>query len=372
MVYKAGGAGKYGLTETDFDRDYWEMDAVFEKIYKANGNQPFLYLGYEGYTTATISNPDVREVLPGSLVDAIHYSQQGIGLSFGIDLSSGTPKVVNKLATDNARRFHEAIICYKNAGYTSSQGKYAQIIYSEFAGAENHLFRGRICIPVTDSVFDSGYFCYQMSGVAAVTQHKEAAVSLLNLIAEDEEFRHQLLFGKEGRDYTLTDGKYAAVKRGDGAYYNMEFLSMYSAFDRVKENTEQPIKYEGKTKLETYLECMDSVSVCYYPIVFDYSGLEAEVEEYARLYGDYCWYLTNTEVSKDENGEDLPYKKVRKKIDGVMHEKHIPIMNSELYGEMLQALSDAGGEKIIAELQRQLDGWLAANPNWLEQYKPAS
>ena len=39
-------------------------------------------------------------------------------------------------------------------------------------------------------------------------------------------------------------------------------------------------------------------------------------------------------------------------------------MTREKYDEMLNALRDAGSDKVLAELQRQLDAWLAANPDW--------
>ena len=38
-----------------------------------------------------------------------------------------------------------------------------------------------------------------VSGVAAASDHKAEAISLLSLIAEDEAFRMQLFYGKEGR-----------------------------------------------------------------------------------------------------------------------------------------------------------------------------
>jgi hypothetical protein len=34
---------------------------------------------------------------------------------------------------------------------------------------------------------------------------------------------------------------------------------------------------------------------------------------------------------------------------------------------MLSDIEAAGGNKIKAELQRQLDEWLAENPNWLHE-----
>ena len=368
---------KYGLTEEDFHRNYWEMDEIFEKIYKANGNKPFLYEEYEGYERDNLSRKGVLATSPSALSGSIKYLQQNIGLTFGIDVSSGTPKVVNKLETETARKIQEAILRYKDAGYTTGPTKETgfdeiQIFYNTTIATEGYSDSNYQYIPLTDTVFNNAYASYQVNGVSSITQYKEHAVSLLNLIGEDAEFRHHLLFGKEGRDYTFTDGNYKQITQDDGAYYNMEFLSMYSVFDSVREKDTHLICYEGKTKLETYLECMDSVTFCYYPIVFDYSGLEAEVKEYARIYGDYCNYLTNHEVGKDKEGNLLPYIVHQKYIDDIMHEKKIPRMDTAAYDEMLQKLNDAGAQKIIAELQRQLDEWLAANPDWLEQVKPAS
>ena len=39
-------------------------------------------------------------------------------------------------------------------------------------------------------------------------------------------------------------------------------------------------------------------------------------------------------------------------------------MTPEYYDQMLAEINAAGGDKIQAELQRQLDEWLAENPDW--------
>ncbi len=356
---------KYGLTEKDFELNFWEMDEIFQKIYEKNGNQPFLKENREGYFQDNKTWSGVLPTLPMALDSAIRFTAQSFGLTFGIDISSGSPKVVNMLEMDSTRRIQEAIIRYKDAGYFTEED--AQIYYDYCEGAESYIHRGLLHIPITSVVFENYSNSYKVSGVAQVSKYKDEAVSLLNLIAEDEEFRHQLLYGKEGRDYTVTDGNYAAITNEDGAYYNMEFLSPYSKFDSVKENDIWTIRYDGKTKLETYLDCMNSVTFCYYPITFDFSGLETEMEEYARIYGDYCRYLTNHIVDMDDDGNPLPYMLLLRKIDDVTYEKKILRMDAEAYGEMLQKLNDAGAQKIIAELQRQLDEWLANNPDWLEK-----
>ena len=45
-------------------------------------------------------------------------------------------------------------------------------------------------------------------------------------------------------------------------------------------------------------------------------------------------------------------------------DEFVPRMDEENYQIMLAEIRAAGGDKIQAELQRQLDEWLKANPNW--------
>ena len=39
-------------------------------------------------------------------------------------------------------------------------------------------------------------------------------------------------------------------------------------------------------------------------------------------------------------------------------------LTEEEYDQMLTEIRAVGGDKILAELQRQLDAWLAENPDW--------
>ena len=39
-------------------------------------------------------------------------------------------------------------------------------------------------------------------------------------------------------------------------------------------------------------------------------------------------------------------------------------MSEDEYAKLLQKVKTDGGDKIVAELQRQLDDWLANNPDW--------
>ena len=346
---------QHGLTEADFSKNFWEMDALFAEIYKNNGNQAFLLVDRNGVIAAVSGKNAVRSVTPGMSEMQTLYMYQEIGSCFVIDRSSEVPTVVNKMETETLRNFWSAMIRYKQAGYAveanGENNSLMPVYYSLAHGddtCETTLFDNdidRICIPVTDVIYSGSKGSGCLSGVAAVSEHKEEAITLLNLIAEDEAFRNQLLFGKEGRDYTVNNGYYAIKKQENGAYYSMPYLSQYAYFTdmyggRLFLNN---LSTKGADKLQAYRDMLDSTDYSCYPILFDYSAFGEELAAISEIFNEYYYDLT---AIKD--GE--------------------AVHTSEDYEQMLQKFKDAGSDRIIAELQRQLDEWLAANPDWPAQY----
>jgi hypothetical protein len=116
----------------------------------------------------------------------------------------------------------------------------------------------------------------------------------------------------------------------------MKFLSPWGEFsDFVGDEgfgvSNYTIIYEGMTELDTYLEISDNVGVTHYWVPFDYTGLEKEVED-VRAWARY-YYINFTELSEED------------------------------YNRMISDINAAGGTKIMAELQKQLDEWVKANPD---------
>ena len=350
---------KYGLTVEDFAQNYWEMDDVFAKIYSENGNEPFLWEYDDGYSASFSPYLEYPSIVPMGIDFLTYYLYQRVGYCCGIDYSSGVPEIVNLYNRDPVRATWAAYSRYKKAGYTikpsSMDGGFSRIkinfgpLSAGWVHTHNWYDECEYTgIPLTNTVFTITFPEGFMSGVAAVSQHKEEAVQLLNLIAEDEEFRMRLLFGKEGRDYEIEDGYYKITVHEDGTYYSMNVLSPLSFFcgltaektDKTSsslacgtdnDNDWYPAK-EGKTKQESRIENLNSAVYLQCPVVFDYSGFEKELAAIEAVCRKYF---------------DRPYEET-----------------VAVYDQMLQEFKDAGSEKIIAELQRQLDAWLADNPVW--------
>ena len=189
---------------------------------------------------------------------------------------------------------------------------------------------------------------YPVIGISAKSVHQEQALSLLERIMSDDALRLQLCFGKEGRDYTLDEGNvYSLITQEDGSYYYMDYLSpqaRFFEFNCVDQDTgrlvcstsyHSVIRHEGMTRLESYQADWQQVSFSYCPVVFDYSVIDAELTAIGQVMGDY-YPMFNY---KDRYLE-------------------------EYYPKMLQKLEEAGMSTVIAELQRQLDAWIAEHPDW--------
>ena len=358
----AGILEKYGLKATEFSADIEKMETLFARIYAQNGNRPFLY-AREGHMNYLLSEYGIQNATyPVILSPVIDSACQRIGSCFALDLSSGTPKVVSTLELDYIRAWQQAILRFRDAGYVTKDPHLAEIsLCTDGTDCVYTTSDGSVRIPVGAPVFPYETAYGMVSGISASSDNQEAAVTLLSLIASDEEFRMQLLYGEEGRDYTIEDGFYTITQQADGTNYSLDFLSPLSYFCGLTANPDSGFmpspgtanlsfpERNGKTKLETYQETLDH-STAFLPIVFDFSGLKTELSQIDELMRQYFAIFTNNVQIEDD--------------PKTSEDEFVPRMDEENYQIMLAKIKAAGGDKIQAELQRQLDEWLAANPDW--------
>lgn len=345
----------WGFETDDFTVPYWEMDELFAQIYVKNENKPFLYDSVGEYKILTDPNTgekyDVGNVsvmssgncyFPTSFYKGIMNHYQQVSSCFAIDFSSGTPTVVNYLETDYVRLSQAAMYRYRKAGYlTTSEG--AALVDTVLAYS-NHTYHnddeGTVIIP--SEVFTLSA-ATAFNGITVTSEYQQQALTLLSLMAEDEAFRELLLFGVEGQDYSLTEtGSHTTIAKMDDSYYNMSFLSAYSSLYGTGSDYLIPTQ-TGSTRLETYQATMDHIHILC-DIVFDHSAVETELEAVNAIL---------TRLEREDFEEDPP---IQFAIFGNLTE--------EEYDQMLTEIRAVGGDKIQAELQRQLDKWLAENPDW--------
>jgi len=330
---------EYGLTVADFQKNYWEMDETLKKLKEASGKRKLIEIS--GNAIEGFGNPDVAvqimRLFPGIAGDAMNTSFTGIGSVFAVEYVNGVPKVINTLDTEITHKIRDAVLRYRDQYGASDDGSvniklYAKTICRDrpYRRVDTAMGETYWEIPASEPYYNAAErpVLRDCSGVSASSKYQKEAVTLLSLIAEDEEFRMQLLYGKEGRDYTFNEnGEYKKVKQEDGSTYNMSFLSPWSYFSGLNDALPQ---YEGMTVLETYLEMIENAEP-YYAVPFDLSGLQDELIAVAQVCQLYFYRFAS--------------------------------LTDEKYAEMLQKITDAGGDKIQAELQKQLDEWVKANPD---------
>lgn len=370
---------EYGFTVEDFrGKKYWEMDDLFAQIYERNGNKAFL--------NKTIGGSSIEERIEQGQADVYstieigafsNAALQEIGAVFAVDYSKDTPEVINVLEIEATRWHQEAMIRYADAGYSTSADESVLIRYSH--AACDFVTEGElgIIIPADTAYYHPAQGYGIVSGVAASTDHKQEALQLLSLIADDEEFRMHMAYGKEGQDYRLdADGCYSIIRNEDGSRYSLDFLTnlnYYSgmtcsstdgnASDLLSPSTQHYYDYtdEGKTLLETHRNMIARATHAYplnnspadkvvntTALIFDFTGFEAELDQIYQICDYYLRFLTNNkEVKDDKRTEDI--------------DESLPRMTKELYDQMLAELKSAGSDRIQAELQRQLEEWRTNN-----------
>ena len=301
---------------------------------------------YFGKYGGSIGGNDVMYFLPmESAFDNSNY--QGKCLCIGIDLQAEKPTVVNMLETELYDKVWAAAVRYLEAGYVGQYAKDVRYIgnvgsskpYVDQTGEYCYIPHGPGVLRVTD--------CTPLTGISTKSSHTDEALSLLEQIMTDDALRLQLCYGKEGRDYTLEEGNvYTLIKQEDGSYYYMDYLSPQAYFfEYTRENGYDVsstsyysiIRQEGMNRLESYRADLAQASLSNCPIIFDYSAIEAELTAIGVVLGKY--YPIHVEA-------------------------HYSAYYEEYYPEMLEKLEEAGLSTVIAEMQRQLDAWVAENPDW--------
>ena len=332
-----------GLTPADLSVPLWEADEVFAKLYAANGNKAFFYVRGNGVSSQLEHSESIPDsYFPSSLNNMFPRAYRNIGSCFAVDYSAQTPTVINKLDTDTVRNLLAAIQRYRAAGYVTENSAKALVMYTDsIDGSVVYETDGDTCIPITKAYYpysSAQYNC--VTGICATTEQEQAAAKLLQLVAEDEDFQMMLFHGKEGRDYTITDGYYEIITREDGTDYSLSFLSAHSYFSGLTSQQDSVFRnpgaenwfykaYEGMTTKETYLAMMDQEPVLEYPVIFDYTGYEDTVAKMESVFKKYFYAYS---ASSNE--------------------------------AMLKELKELGCDQLLEHLQAQLDKWVAEHPDW--------
>ena len=303
---------------------FWEMDDVFAELYGKNGNQPFLYMGGD----FQISHSTSKILYPEWPYAFLANRFQSVTSVYAVDYyDENGPQVVNYLDTEYAKNFLSAMQRYLKAGFCNRMPSDAGVLYSCVNSDFVHLVKtpdmGTVySIPAEELDFSYGTRGY-LNGLSARPPHKEEALTMLSLLG-DADFRALM--------YTNKNVTRGPEEETGGPYAKLHFLTLYKDIEHGSYSLISYPAEEGKTAMETFEDQIGKAFLRYPLEIFDYSSMDSVIEAV--------------------NAAARPY--ITKFSE----------LTEEEYNQMLFDIEAAGGDRIQQELQRQLDQWMADNPNW--------
>ena len=188
----------------------------------------------------------------------------------------------------------------------------------------NHGGRDVVCIPISPSWQTTSGIIATMTAVSVTSRMPEIAIQLLNLINTDKYIYNLITQGIEGRHYTKINGDFIRPIANSGYTPNADWMygNQFLAYYKEGQNIDD---WDNTKKLNISARPSPALGFAFnsVPVALEIAGVYSVVNEYLASLGTGA-------VDPDRVGE-----------------------------EFLEKLRSAGSQRIIEELQRQIDAWKA-------------
>jgi putative aldouronate transport system substrate-binding protein len=322
-----------------------DIERILERMKLAEPDMaPVTASGSEGYILT----------LPGIFYDndissAVIYDFLGEPVNIlGITFKENITKVVNRYKTEEykktltrMRRWYQNGYIYKDAATTIDSGEtvvkngkaFSWFVNSELGvEASKKALTGYdiTAIKLVDQMVSTGDVTKFGWGVPVQSKEAEAAVKLLNLMYSDARIANLLAWGIEGRDYVSksdgTVGYPPGLGVGGVPYHSVDFIFGNQFLCKPWEGSPSNIREQAR--------------------VLNRSASTSEILGFT---------FNSNSVMNEISSISNVVSQYRKSLDTgtVDPERELP--------NFIRALDAAGADKVIAEMQKQLDTWKASN-----------
>ncbi|MFC4778710.1 DUF3502 domain-containing protein [Paenibacillus sp. GCM10023252] len=253
-------------------------------------------------------------------------------------------KVVNVFETEAYKQHLQTVRDYYKKGYINQDAPTAKDLQAmDQAGligvmwgsgvSETRVMLGTLgkdgkkslSMNVTNAITDTNGFTATMLAVSRNSKNPERALMLINLLNTDKKLYNLISWGIEGKHYTLDDQGRMKINPNGG--YNPDIKWVFgNTFNSLLKETESVEAAAADQKMNDEAEVMplSGFSFDSAPVTTELANLKTVIDEY-----------------------EVPLR-----TGSVDPDKYYPIM--------LEKLNKAGLEKVIAEIQQQVDAWKAA------------
>lgn len=180
-----------------------------------------------------------------------------------------------------------------------------------------------IAVPIAPAYINTTFVIATLTAVSRTSKNPERAVMFYDLIHENKELYNLACLGIEGKHYNKTDDKYVQPIKDSGYAPNTDWLfgNQFNAYLRPgmdEDVWEKTIKFNESAIVSPLLG-----------FVYDSEKMKNEIAQVEAIMGEYGAAITTGTIDYNEFKE-----KITKRLD------------------------DAGLQKIIEDVQSQLDEWL--------------
>lgn len=327
-------AKKYGITVPQMEWSFYDVEKYIEAAgvtQESIGNKEVLLAAW----------PNALMLLEGYyecsfLFDDIYFKADGMGGWTAVDISKETDyiKLMKKIKEYSDKGWYTCMFDYTSKGYSNeSVGKFVFDFVVGLPEGINITKEKFVCKNSTVSDIVSGKTVFggnelmenMINGVTSWSEYKDEAFKLITLVNTESELSNLLQYGIEGVDYeyknsmvtTLSGSRYdqITIPTRTATMANMNILH------NVLADPADKIAYSK----EVSENCPAGVTMLY---DIDMSGYETQLEKISAIYSEYEKKLFKAE-----------YDDVEVAI-----------------AEMGAALAEAGIDKVIEELNRQMKG----------------
>lgn len=332
-----------------FTKEYVDKYNIpFEDIHSLEDLEPYLKIIKE-------KEPEVVPLYLSHGFSAPTYMdliQNPIGIEFGDD----TMTVKNLFETDKMMDTLKTMRKYYEAGYinqdaatvtadktvkrfvTKGDGQpYAEAVWSKDLGYEV------VASPIMDTIITNGSARGAMTAVSRTSKHPEKAVEFLNLVNTDEYLRNLLNYGIEGEHWEKLDADPEEVKAAKDA--GKQFIYDYKVKTIPEGAKRYSVPYYAQGSMfNTYVMESDPIDKWDTFRTFNEEAVEAP---------SFGFNFDTTPVQT----EIAAFQNILNEYGGAIYTGSVD--PEEYVGKLLKKMEAAGADKVVEEMQKQVDAWVA-------------